>query len=171
MKTFRDFITECELVEGKIPWDDKNRPLRSGWTPREKNRAKRVSTGVENPEHSPSEKQLERYGKLKSAHDDQKNVKTRKDQRHKNPVDYSVGRRNVVFDPDYRMPSENIKGSGYSGIQRIPRNSLYNKPNATQDDYKKAGEDMKTRKYGAKNDEKRDEYYKKGPKGLKEPKN
>jgi hypothetical protein len=156
-KTFQDFMLECyELEEGKIPWDDKNRPLRSGWTPREKNRAKRISTGVENPEHSPSGKQLERYGKLKSAQNDQKNVKTKKDQRHKNPEDYSHGRRNFILTPDMRMPSENQKGNS-DGLRRIPRN--YSK-----------GEDLYARKYGAKNDEKRDEYYKKGPKGLKEPK-
>jgi hypothetical protein len=161
MKTFKNFLLDCELAEGKIPWDDKNRPLRSGWTPREKNRAKRVSTGVENPEHSPSEKQLERYGKLKSAHDDQKNVKTRKDQRHKNPEDYSIGRRNVVLKPDFRMPSENIKGDNKYGMIRMPRNVSKDE---TYDDM------LHKRKYGAKNDEKRDEYYKKGPKGLKEPK-
>jgi len=160
MKTFKNFLLDCELAEGKIPWDDKNRPLRSGWTPREKNRAKRVSTGVENPEHSPSEKQLERYGKLKSAHDDQKNVKTRKDQRHKNPADYSIGRRNFLFKDDPRMPSENIKDKS-GGLQRIPRNMSFK--TAAKTDFSKE-------KFGAKNDEKRDEYYKKGPKGLKEPK-
>ena len=161
MRTFRQFILECELVEGKIPWDDQNRPLRSGWTPREKNRAKRVSTGVENPEHSPPEKQLERYGKLKSAHDDQKNVKTRKDQRHKNPEDYSVGRKNAFFKPDRRLPSENIKGDNRYGMMRMPRNVSKDE---TYDDM------LHKRKYGAKNDEKRDKYYEKGPKGLKEPK-
>ena len=160
MKTFRDFIAECEIIEGKIPWDDKNRPLRSGWTPREKNRAKRISTNVENPEHSPSDKQLERYGKLKNAHDNQKNVKTRKDQRHKNPEDYSVGRRNFVVTPDYRKPSENVRGND-SGLRRNPRNVSKGE---TYDDM------FNKRKYGAKNDENRDKYYKKGPKGLKEPK-
>ena len=170
MKTFRDFIAECEIIEGKIPWDDKNRPLRSGWTPREKNRAKRISTNVENPEHSPSDKQLERYGKLKNAHDDQKNVKTRKNQRHKDRADYGLGRRNLVIKDNPRMPSENIKGHGLFGVLRVPRNSLYHKSNATQDDLNKASEDMKTGKFGAANDEQRDKYYKKGPKGLKEPK-
>lgn len=152
---------EYSIDEGKIPWDDKNRPLRSGWTPREKNRAKRISTGVENPEHSPSEKKLERYGKLKSAHDEQKNVKTRKNQRHKNPEDYSIGRKNVFFKPDRRMPSENIVGNNSLGLPRMPRN--YSK--------KDTPEDFARRSYGAKNDEKRDKYYEKGPKGLKEPKN
>lgn len=170
MKTFSQFIQECNLIEGKIPWDDQNRPLRSGWTPREKNRAKRISTGVENPEQSPSEKQLERYGKLKSAHDDQKGVKTRRNQRHKDLADYGLGRRNWIMKDNPRMPGENIKGYDPFGFQRVPRNSLFLKSNATQDDYNKAHEDMKTRKFGAANDEQRDKYYKKGPKGLKEPK-
>jgi hypothetical protein len=170
MKTFNQFIQECNLIEGKIPWDDQNRPLRSGWTPREKNRAKRISTGVENPEQSPSVKKLELYGKLNSAHDDKKNVKTRKGQRHKDLADYGLGRRNLIMKDKPRMPSENIKGHDDFGVQRIPRNSLALKPNATKDDYEKASEDMKTRKVGAKNDEQRNKYYKKGPKGLKEPK-
>jgi hypothetical protein len=160
MKTFGEFILECKLSEGKIPWDDKNRPLRSGWTPREKNRAKRISTGIENPEKEASEKNLERYGKLKSAHDDQKNVKTRKDQRHKNPEDYSVGRRNVIITPDYRKPSENVRGNEH-GLMRMPRNVSKDEP---------IFDITHKRKYGAKNDESRDKYYEKGPKGLKEPK-
>ena len=157
MKTFREFIEDCELVEGKIPWDDKNRPLRSGWTPREKNRAKRISTKVEDPKHSPSDKELERYGKLSTANDEQRNVKVRKKDLHKNPEDYSLGRRNIFFKDNPRMPSESIKGNSSSGLFRMPRN--YSK-----------GEDVFLRKYGAKNDEKRDKYYERGPKGLKEPK-
>ena len=90
MKTFREFILECELVEGKVEWDNPKRPLQSGLTPREKNRAKRISTGVENPNkvsfggmsYDLSDKDYERYGKLKSAHDDQKNKKVPKDKRH-----------------------------------------------------------------------------------------
>jgi hypothetical protein len=157
MKTFQEFILECELIEGRIPWDDTNRPLRSGWTPREKNRAKRISLGVENPEHKPKEKDLERYGRLKDAQDTMKNVKLKAKDRHKNPEDYSIGRRNAFFKPDRKMPSHNIHGEGELGLIRQPRN--YSK-----------GEDVFLRKYGAKNDEKRDKYYKKGPKGLKEPK-
>ena len=75
MKTFQEFILECGLVEGKVPWDDPGAPLKSGWTPREKNRAKRISTGVENPEHRPTEKELERYGNLDIAHKTQSNIK------------------------------------------------------------------------------------------------
>jgi hypothetical protein len=90
MKTFRDFILECELVEGKVEWDNPKRPLQSGLTPREKNRAKRISTGVENPNKVSfygksfdlGDKEYERYGKLKTAHDDEKDKKVPKDKRH-----------------------------------------------------------------------------------------
>ena len=157
-KLFGKSYNRC-VKEGKIPWDDQNRPLRSGWTPREKNRAKRVSTGVENPNIKPSGKQLERYGKLKIAHDDQKNVKTRKDQRHKNPEDYSLGRRNVLVKDTPRMPSESKHGNS-AGLKRIPRGAPKNLPY----------EYMDRNRFGAANDEKRDKYYEKGPKGLKEPK-
>lgn len=159
MKTFQEFILDCDLLEGRIPWDDENRPLRSGWTPREKNRAKRISTGVENPNTNPSEKQLERYGKLKSAHEEQKNVKVRKGQRHKNPEDYSIGRRNFMFKEFPRMPSENQKGR--DGLMRMPRNVPKGE---TYDDM------LYKRQYGAKKDEDRDKYYSKGPRGLREPK-
>ena len=76
MKTFREFILECELVEGKVEWDNPKRPLQSGLTPREKNRAVRKRLGVENPDKpsfykgGPSERDYERYGKLKTAHDE-----------------------------------------------------------------------------------------------------
>ena len=89
MKTFREFITECEVVEGKVEWDNPKRPLQSGWTPREKNRARRIKTGVENPDKpsfqqgGPSERDYERYGKLKSAHDEQKGKKVSGKERHK----------------------------------------------------------------------------------------
>jgi len=156
MKTIRQFILECELIEGKIPWDDVNRPLRSGWTPREKNRAKRISTKVEDPTHSPSDKELEKYGKLSTANDEQKNVKVRKKDLHKNPADYALGRRNLIMQDSPRMPSEHVKGDSYS-MMRVPRNVS-------------KGEDIFKRYYGAKNDEKRDKYYERGPKGLKEPK-
>ena len=83
MKTFKDFMLECDLVEGKVEWDNPKRPLESGLTPREKNRAKRISTGVENPDKIPSEKDLDRYGKLKIAHDDEKGKKIPRGKRHK----------------------------------------------------------------------------------------
>ena len=90
MKTFREFILECELVEGKVEWDNPKRPLQSGLTPREKNRAKRISLGVENPNRVSfggmswdiSDKDYERYGKLKTAHDEQKGKKVPKDKIH-----------------------------------------------------------------------------------------
>jgi len=89
MKTFREFILECELVEGKVEWDNPKRPLQSGWTPREKNRARRIRTGVENPDKpsfqtgGPSEKDYERYGKLKAAHDTEKDKNVSGKERHK----------------------------------------------------------------------------------------
>jgi len=89
MKTFREFIAECELVEGKVEWDNPKRPLQSGFTPREKNRTKRISTGVENPDKTPSDKNLERYGKLKIAHDDESGKKVSGKQRHKFKKDWT----------------------------------------------------------------------------------
>ena len=88
MKTFKQFILECELVEGKVEWDNPKRPLQSGFTPREKNRAKRISTEVENPDKIPSEKNLERYGKLKTAHDDEKGKRVPGKQRNKPNKDF-----------------------------------------------------------------------------------
>ena len=90
MKTFREFILECELVEGKVEWDNPKRPLQSGLTPREKNRAKRISTNVENPDRvsfggktwDVSDRDYERYGKLKIAHDDEKGKKVPANKRH-----------------------------------------------------------------------------------------
>jgi hypothetical protein len=90
MKTFRDFILECELVEGKVEWDNPKRPLQSGLTPREKNRAKRISLGIEEPHKSSfggktfdlTDKDYERYGKLKIAHDTEKDKKVPRSKRH-----------------------------------------------------------------------------------------
>lgn len=143
---------------GKIPWDNPDRPLRSGWTPREKNRAKRISLGVENSEQSPSEENLERYGALLNAHKTQSKLKWNKKIGHKNKEDYSLGRRNMLFKTDRRLPSESVTGVAAScGLVRIPRN--YSK-----------GENLNHRKCGAKNDEQRDDYYVNGPRNLKEPK-
>jgi hypothetical protein len=79
-----------EVIEGKVEWDNPKRPLQSGLTPREKNRAKRISLGVENPNKVSfggkswdiSDKDYERYGKLKTAHDDEKGKKTPRGKRH-----------------------------------------------------------------------------------------
>jgi len=129
-KTFQDFMLECyELEEGKIPWDDKNRPLRSGWTPREKNRAKRISLDIEDPNKKIDDKKLERYGKLKIAHDTQSNIKQpRKKESHKYKNDSPFAARIDIEDDDTRTMFHPIK----TRLQRI--------------------------------------YNKKGPKGLKEPK-
>jgi hypothetical protein len=91
MKTFKDFILECELVEGKVEWNNPKRPLQSGLTPREKNRAVRKRLGIENPDTDkpsffqggPSEKDYERYGKLQAAHDTEKDKKVPKEKLHK----------------------------------------------------------------------------------------
>jgi hypothetical protein len=112
MKTFQEFITEAKkcwpgykkkgtqklfgktynrcVKEGKVEWDNPKRPLQSGLTPREKNRAKRISLGVENPNKASfggkswdlSDKDYERYGKLKSTHDDEKDKKVPRSKRH-----------------------------------------------------------------------------------------
>ena len=61
-----------DVYEGKVPWDDPNYPLQSGWTPAEKNRAKRERTGVEDPntpQHNISDKDMTRYGAMKNVDD------------------------------------------------------------------------------------------------------
>ena len=75
MKTFKEFILECELVEGKVAWDDPKAPTTIGLTPRERNRRVRIKLGIEDPERVPSERDYERYGKLLSAHQTQSNIK------------------------------------------------------------------------------------------------
>lgn len=64
-------VLEDVYNEGKVPWHDPSRPLESGWTPAEKNAAKRKRTGVEDLSKQPSERDLERYGKMKSASDNE----------------------------------------------------------------------------------------------------
>ncbi len=96
MKNFREFILECELVEGKVEWDNPKRPLQSGLTPREKNRAARKRLGIENPdkpsffEGGASQKDYERYGKLIIAHETEKNKKDPKEKLHKFKTNTSV---------------------------------------------------------------------------------
>jgi hypothetical protein len=112
MKTYQEFVVEAKkcwpgyekkgtqklfgktynrcVKEGKVDWDNPKKPLQSGLTPREKNRAKRISLGVENPNKNSfggkswdiSDKDYERYGKLKMAHDDEKDKKTPRGKRH-----------------------------------------------------------------------------------------
>ena len=111
MKTYQEFIGEAKkcwpgykkkgtqklfgktynrcVKEGKVEWDNPKKPLQSGLTPREKNRAVRKRLGVEDPDTSsffkggPSEKDYERYGKLKAAHDTEKDKKVPKEKLHK----------------------------------------------------------------------------------------
>lgn len=92
MKTFREFITECELLEGKVEWDNPKRPLKSGFTPREKNRMvrKRLETkglgnsgGKSFTSTGPSERDYERHGSLTLANQEQSGVKTPKKGLHK----------------------------------------------------------------------------------------
>ena len=98
MKTFKKFILECELLEGKVEWDNPKRPLQSGLTPREKNRAVRKKLGIETLDTDkpsffkggPSQKDYERYGKLKLVHDEQKDKKDSKEKLHKFKTNTSV---------------------------------------------------------------------------------
>ena len=93
MKTFKEFISECELVEGKVEWDNPKRPGAKGLTPREANRAKRLSLGIEDShrnsfvagatEYDLTDKDYERYGKLQLAHDAEKDKKVPRGKRHK----------------------------------------------------------------------------------------
>jgi len=98
-----------------------------------------------------------------------KNIRIRPKDRHKDPRDYGLGRHNVFMKDNPRLPSESKKGNA-EGLHRVPRNSLLHNPNTTDEERRKAYNDLGSEKYGAKNDEKRDKYYEKGPKGLKEPK-
>ena len=111
MKTYQDFISEAKkcwpgykkkgtqklfgktynrcVKEGKVEWDNPKRPLQSGLTPGEKNRAVRKRLGIENPDNpsffkgGPSERDYERYGKLKAAHDTEKDKEVPKEKLHK----------------------------------------------------------------------------------------
>ena len=71
---YNTFISLAEayrsIYEGKVAWDDPKNPLRSGWTPREKARAKMERTGVEDSnKRDISNKDLQRYGGMKSTAD------------------------------------------------------------------------------------------------------
>lgn len=69
-----DFLYEevFGIDEGKVPWNDPEYPLQSGWTPAEKNRAKRNRTGVEDPNNRDiSDNDMRRYGAMKQADDDE----------------------------------------------------------------------------------------------------
>ena len=93
MKTFRDFIAECEILEGKVEWDNPKSPLQSGLTPREKNREQRKRLEVFKGLGSvrgrsftltgPSERDYERYGSLTLANKEQSGLKPTKERLHK----------------------------------------------------------------------------------------
>ena len=74
MKTFREFVV---IAEGSVDFDNKKAPNRSGWTPAEKMRAKMKRTGVENPDHKPSDKEYARYGGMASAYNKGKGYETK----------------------------------------------------------------------------------------------
>ena len=106
LRNLQEAYMEVVMGEGKVEWDNPKRPLQSGLTPREKNRAVRKRLGVEDPDKSsffkggPSERDYERYGKLKAAHDTEKDKKVPKEKLHKSksvakgPLggEYSAGR-------------------------------------------------------------------------------
>jgi hypothetical protein len=71
-RNLQEAYLEVAMGEGKVPWNDPNRPLQSGHTPAEKNRAKRARTGVEDPNKSQmdiSDRSMSRYGGMKTADD------------------------------------------------------------------------------------------------------
>jgi len=72
IRNLQEAYFDVAMGEGKVPWDDPNRPLQSGHTPAEKNRAKRARTGVEDPnkfQMDISDKDMARYGGMKTADD------------------------------------------------------------------------------------------------------
>lgn len=105
MKTYQEFIDEAKkcwpgykkkgtqklfgktynrcVKEGKVPWDDPKYPLESGWTPAEKNRAKRERTGVEDLKKYPTDKEYATYGAMKSVDDEQSSASNKNKSTHK----------------------------------------------------------------------------------------
>jgi hypothetical protein len=71
LRNLQEAYMEVVMGEGKVPWNDPKKPLESGHTPAEKNRAKRERTGVENLSKSPTDKDYARYGSMKSVDDEQ----------------------------------------------------------------------------------------------------
>ena len=78
-EAYLEVVENQQLDEGKVEWDKPKRPLESGLTPREKNRAKRIAVGKKDPE---------RLKKLQAAHDTQKDTKVPANKRHKFEIDY-----------------------------------------------------------------------------------
>lgn len=133
MKTFSQFILQCRLIEGKVEWDNPKRPLQSGLTPREKNRAKRISLGIEEPHKSSftgrtfdlTDKDYERYGKLKIAHDEEKTKKVPRDKIHKfkqleNIEGTLIGTRGNIrrWNKDHKNIKQTINSKLYKNDER-----------------------------------------------------
>ena len=71
-RNLQEAYLEVIIGEGKVPWNDPKKPLESGHTPAEKNRAKRERTGVEDsdtPQDKISDKNMSRYGSMKYVDD------------------------------------------------------------------------------------------------------
>ena len=72
LRNLQEAYMEVVMGEVKVPWNDPDRPLQSGHTPAEKNRAKRQRTGVEDPntpQYKISDKNMSRYGSMKEVDD------------------------------------------------------------------------------------------------------
>jgi hypothetical protein len=88
-----------EMKEGKVPWNDPKKPLESGHTPAEKNRAKRERTGVEDLSKSPTDKEYARYGNMKSVDDEQSSASNKNKSTHKFrdfPIRDNKGKKQTV---------------------------------------------------------------------------
>ena len=115
------YYTEVHQVvdEGKVEWDKPKRPLESGLTPREKNRAKRISIGKKDPERSK---------KLQAAHDSQKGKKVSADKRHSfgTAIDgQTQGQyRRMTGDHKHYMP-DSKRSKIYSKSLKEPKNESY----------------------------------------------
>jgi hypothetical protein len=141
---------DYSIGEGKVEWDNPKRPLQSGLTPREKNRAKRISTGVENTDKpsfywdGPNEKDYARYGSLKAAHDKEKDTKVSRKERHKFKKDWTglttgqarrkMKTHKMLADPSsirHDIYQNDLKDDfNYSigeGIQPLPRDKMLRK--------------------------------------------
>ncbi len=72
IRNLQEAYFDVAMGEGKVPWNDPNRPLQSGHTPAEKNRAKRERTRVEDPNISQmdiSDTDMARYSGMKEVDD------------------------------------------------------------------------------------------------------
>ena len=100
-EAYMEVVENQQLDEGKVEWDSPKRPLESGLTPREKNRAKRKSIGdTESP----------RYKKLQAAQNTQKGTKVPANKRHKFEKGYdgdTLGQeRRLTGDHKHYMPDK-----------------------------------------------------------------